>query len=368
MLQLKRGNLLEEKTEALVNTVNCVGVMGKGIALQFKQAFPDNFKQYQNACKAKAIQPGQMFIVDRGALLNPRYVINFPTKRHWRQPSRIEDIQIGLAALVRDVQSRSITSIAVPPLGCGNGGLVWADVKPLIIQAFEALPDVTVILFEPAGAPLTETIKAETIKAEMMKLGTAKPQMSPARAALLCLIDLYTQSGYRASRIEIQKLAYFLKVAGEPALQKLDYQRWHFGPYAHNLGHSLQHMEGHFIRGYGDGSDRAQIQVLPQGREEAVQYLQQSQSNNGAYLDRVSNLIQGFETPYGMEMLATLHWVAQENPDAASQVEIAIQRVGEWSDRKKNLFKPDHLRTAWHHLQDQGWLTIDPAVRTDSES
>jgi O-acetyl-ADP-ribose deacetylase (regulator of RNase III)/uncharacterized protein YwgA len=358
MLQLKRGNLLEEKTEALVNTVNCVGIMGKGIALQFKQAFPDNFKQYQQACNAKAVQPGQMFIVDRGALLTPRYIINFPTKRHWRQSSRIEDIQSGLAALLQDIQSRGITSIAVPPLGCGNGGLAWIEVKPLITQAFESLPDVTVLLFEPAGSPVAQT----------MKVGTTKPQMSPARAALICLLDIYAKSGYRASRIEIQKLAYFLKVAGEPALQKLDYQRWHFGPYAHNLGHSLQHMEGHFISGYGDGSDRAQIQVLPQGREEAEHYLQQAQSGISAYLNRVSNLIQGFETPYGMEMLATLHWVAQENPAAASQVEIAIQRVGEWSDRKKKLFKPDHLRMAWHHLKDQGWLTIHRGISADSES
>lgn len=346
MLNLKRGNLLEEKTEALVNTVNCVGVMGKGIALQFKQAFPENFKQYQKACKKEEVQPGQMLTVDMGSLLNPRYIINFPTKRHWRNKSRIEDIQSGLAALVQEVQSRGINSIAVPPLGCGNGGLTWAEVKPLITQAFEALPDVTVVLFEPAGAPA----------ADAMRVATSKPRMTPAKAALLRLLDLYCQSGYRSSRIEVQKLTYFLKVAGEPAIQDLQYQRWHFGPYAHNLSHLLQRIEGHYIRGYGDGSDRAEIRVLPQAKEEVEQFLEQSQEQQGPYLEQVARLIEGFETPYGMEMLATLHWVAQEDEAAATDVEVAIQRVGEWSDRKKTLFKPQHLKAAWQHLKSEGWL------------
>jgi O-acetyl-ADP-ribose deacetylase (regulator of RNase III) len=345
MLKLKRGNLLEENTEALVNTVNCVGVMGKGIALQFKQAFPENFKQYQKACRKHEVQPGRMFTVTTRSLLNPRYIINFPTKRHWRQKSLIEDIKAGLAALVQEVQSLGIQSIAIPPLGCGNGGLDWADVKPLIVSAFEPLPDIEVILFEPAGSPASEN----------MKVATSKPPMTAARAALVRILERYMLSGYRTSRIEIQKLAYFLKAAGEPALQKLDYQRFHYGPYAHNLDHALKRLEGHYIRGYGDGSDRAQIEVLPEGHEAAQNFLAQAQ-NADHHLERVSQLIEGFETPYGMEMLATLHWVAQEDPRAAVDCEVAIQRVQEWSDRKRNLFKPRHLEISWNHLKTLGWL------------
>lgn len=345
MLKLKRGNLLDEKTEALVNTVNCVGVMGKGVALQFKQAFPANFKHYQKACKNNEVRPGQMFTVATESLLNPRYIINFPTKRHWRQKSQIEDIKAGLKALVQEVQTLGIQSIAIPPLGCGNGGLDWAEVKPLIIEAFEPISTVEVILFEPAGAPA----------AEMMQVATAKPPMTAARAALIRLLELYGLPGYRTSRIEIQKLAYFLKVAGEPALQKLDYCRFHYGPYAHNLNHALQRMEGHYIRGYGDGSDRAQIQVLPEGHEAAQVFLEKEQDIR-QHLERVSQLIQGFETPYGMEMLATLHWVAQEDPLAAEDCQVAIQHVQEWNDRKKNLFKHHHLEIAWNHLKVQGWL------------
>ncbi|HEY9298739.1 MAG TPA: macro domain-containing protein [Phormidium sp.] len=150
MLEFKQGNLLEEDAEALVNAVNCVGVMGKGIALQFKQAFPENFRQYKKACDAKEVQPGRMFTVATGKLFNPKYIINFPTKRNWRDKSKIEDIQTGLKALVAEVQHLGITSIAIPALGCGNGGLDWLEVKPLIESAFAELPEVKVVVFEPS--------------------------------------------------------------------------------------------------------------------------------------------------------------------------------------------------------------------------
>ena len=156
MLEFKHGNLLKEKTDAIVNTVNCVGVMGKGIALQFKQAFPDNFKQYKKACDTGKVKPGEMFITPTGQLLNPRYIINFPTKRHWRSKSKLEDVQSGLNALVKDVQRLELKSIAIPPLGCGNGGLDWAVVKPLIIDAFAPLLDVHIVLFEPGGTPAAD--------------------------------------------------------------------------------------------------------------------------------------------------------------------------------------------------------------------
>ena len=147
MIEYKQGNLLEEETEALVNTVNCVGVMGKGLALQFKGAFPENFQNYKQACEAQKVQPGKMFITSTDKTF-PRYIINFPTKRHWRGKSRIEDIEAGLKALVVEVERLNIKSIAIPPLGCGHGGLSWTVVKPLIIAAFAELPDVKVVIFE----------------------------------------------------------------------------------------------------------------------------------------------------------------------------------------------------------------------------
>lgn len=343
MIEFRQGNLLEAKAEALVNTVNCIGVMGKGIALQFKQVFPENFKQYKQACDRGEVQPGRMLTVATGALFNPRYIINFPTKRHWRGKSRLEDIEVGLEALVAEVQCLGIQSIAIPPLGCGNGGLDWAVVKPLIVDAFADLPTVAVLIFEPVGAPTVAPVQ----------VSTQCPKMTRGRALVIALLDRYGIPGYRLGRLEAQKLAYFLQVAGEPL--RLKYVKHHYGPYADNRNHVLQHIEGHYIQGYGDRSEQSQINVLPQGRAAAAAFLAADDEAHRR-LEQVSQLIEGFETPYGMEMLATVHWVAQENPQAAVDVETAIAEVQAWSERKRHLFKPQHLKKAWQRLKDQGWL------------
>jgi O-acetyl-ADP-ribose deacetylase (regulator of RNase III) len=349
MIEYKQGNLLEEHIEALVNTVNCVGVMGKGIALQFKQAFPENFQQYKKACDAKEVQPGRMFTTFTGKLF-PKYIINFPTKRHWKGKSKIEDIRSGLQALVKEVKQLDIKTIAIPPLGCGNGGLDWVQVKSIIVDAFTELPGVRVVIFEPAGAPIADKIK----------VATDKPEMTLSRALLIHLLELYQIPGYTLTKIEIQKLAYFLQETGEQL--RLRYVKHQFGPYADNLNHVLQRIEGHFIRGYGDRTQQSQMYVLPEGREAAHSYLNQHPEANDR-LEKVSNLITGFETPYGMEMLATIHWVVtKENSQAAEDCEKAIELVQQWNDRKRKLFKPSHLKKAWERLKQQNWFSNTPAI------
>lgn len=206
MIENISGNLLDASVEALVNTVNCVGVMGKGIALQFRQAYPDNYKVYRAACDQGEVRPGHMLVYERGQLINPRYIINFPTKVHWKEKSHIEYIDSGLDALVTEIQKRGIKSIAVPPLGSGNGGLDWAEVKPKIESAFVNLPEVRVLLYEPQGAPA----------AENMKVATVKPRMTPGRAILLNWLERYAEPMYRLTMLEVQKLMYFAQVAGEP--------------------------------------------------------------------------------------------------------------------------------------------------------
>lgn len=350
MIEFKQGNLLEEHIEALVNTVNCVGVMGKGIALQFKQAFPENFKQYKKACDLKKVQPGEMFTTSTGKLF-PKYIINFPTKNHWKGKSKIEDIKSGLNALVKEVEQLNIKSIAIPPLGCGNGGLDWGQVKPMIVDAFAQLSDVRVVIFEAGGSPVADTIS----------VATDKPEMTIARALFIRLLELYEIPGYTLTKLEIQKLAYFLQEAGENL--KLRYVKHQFGPYANNLNHVLQRIDGHFIRGYGDRTQRSQMYVLPEGKKAAHNFLEQHPEANER-LERVSNLIAGFETPYGMEMLATIHWVAtKENPQAAEDCEQAIALVQQWNERKRQLFKPSHLQKAWERLKQQNWLR-DTAINS----
>jgi O-acetyl-ADP-ribose deacetylase (regulator of RNase III) len=262
MIERTRGNILTDDAEALVNTVNCVGVMGKGIALQFKKAFLDNFKAYEAACRREEVKPGRMFVFETGQLFNPRYIINFPTKRHWRGKSRYEDISSGLQALVREVQERKIRSIAIPPLGSGLGGLQWSRVKTMIEAAFEEISDVQVKLYEPKGSP----------NAKDMPVGTAKPKMTVARALLIKLMKQYARFAYRLTLLEIQKLAYFLQESGMDL--KLRYVKHLYGPYAHNLNKVLEILEGHHIRGYGDTQKPdVEITLLPDADKAADRFL-----------------------------------------------------------------------------------------------
>jgi O-acetyl-ADP-ribose deacetylase (regulator of RNase III) len=205
-LHLTHGDLLkQDDVDAIVNTVNCVGVMGKGIALQFKNKWPGNFAAYQTACKAGKVRPGKMMVFDSGAYAQPHFIINFPTKDHWRGNSKLSFIEDGLRDLAAQVRALDIRSIAIPPLGCGNGGLDWQDVKPLIERAFADLPEVDVRVFEPGAAP----------DAKSMEVRTSRPRMTPGRAAILKSIDTYRELNYGLTKIEVQKLGYFLQVAGQ---------------------------------------------------------------------------------------------------------------------------------------------------------
>ena len=351
MIEHASGNLLEAQCDALINTVNTVGVMGKGVALQFKQAFPDNFKQYERACRAGEVQIGRMFVVPTDGLGKPRYIINFPTKRHWRQPSRLEDIAAGLADLVAQVVALQLESVAIPPLGCGSGGLDWSRVRPLIEEAFASVPEIRVLLFAPTATPA----------AAAMPVSTSQPALTRARAVFIRLLELYGALGYRLSLLEVQKLAYFAQEAGEPL--RLRFQKAQYGPYAENLNHALQRMEGHYVRGYGDRSrgHDAQLHLLPGAAEEAREFLEGCDGAEDRLL-RVAGLIRGFETPYGMELLASVHWVARhDDTEAARDPSVGVTRVHEWSSRKRERFSPDHIRKAWQRLHDQGWLDADPA-------
>ena len=344
MIELTQGDILRADAEALVNTVNCVGVMGRGIALQFKKVFPENFKRYKAVCDRKELTPGMMFIYDLNSLYNPRYVVNFPTKRHWKGKSRMEDIEAGLQALVKEVRKRGIRSIAIPPLGCGLGGLRWADVRAKIEEAFQNLTDVLVLLYEPKGAP----------PAEKMVHAKKVPGLTVGRAALLVLMRRYLAAVMDpfVTLLEIHKLMYFMQEAGEGL--KLQYNKGPYGPYARNLRHVLSLMEGHFITGYGDAEDNPerQINLLPEILPRAEGFLEDHPST-GNHFQRVVDLISGFETPFGMELLSTVHWVATR--EGATTADQAVSKTYSWNDRKR-MFQEKHIRLAWDILERKGWL------------
>lgn len=314
MITIGQGNLLHADVDALVNTVNTVGVMGKGIALQFKRAYPSMFADYETAAAHHEIRLGKMHVWETGQM-NPRYIINFPTKRHWRAGSRLRDIQAGLTDLIRVVRDLGITSIAVPPLGCGNGGLRWDDVEPLISSAFDAVPDVHVVLYPPAGTPA----------AASMPSNTSRPPMTAGRAALIALLHAYsTQAEASASLIESQKLMYFLQIAGEPL--RLRYEKHRYGPYADNLRQVLKVVEGHYLQGFGDGSkpvkDAEPLDVLPDARA----YLDEHPETE-TRINRVLELADGYETAYGLELLASVHWIVHEDPQARHDVDHLVDAL-----------------------------------------
>lgn len=347
MIKFQKGNLLEADAEALVNTVNTVGFMGKGIALQFKKAFPDNFVAYQKACRRKEVQPGKMFVFETGSMVNPKYIINFPTKRHWRGPSRLEYIDSGLLSLLEEIRKRKIHSVAIPPLGSGLGGLNWNDVRPRIEDAFSTASDVQVLLFEPLGAPDPKT----------MPVGTRRPPLTLARALLIKLMKQYTELSYRLTLLEIQKVAYFLQEGGEPL--RLKYAAGPYGPYAPNLNKVLETLEGHFIRGYGDTQKPdVEVELLPGAIHEADRFLEEFPDSRSR-LEQVGKLIEGFETPYGMELLSSVHWVATHSDPPARSSGEAVHAVHQWSARKRQMFRPEHIKVAWQRLVDVGSVKCD---------
>lgn len=245
MIELVRGNILAADAEAIVNTVNCLGVMGKGLTLQFKKAHPENFEAYRHACAAGEVQPGRMFVHATGRMTVPR-------------------------------------------------------------------------------------------------------------ALLIKLMDQYAAMAYRLTLSEIQKLAYFLQEAGQPL--RLQYTAGHYGPYAPNLNKVLEALEGHYTRGYGDSAKPdVEVQLLEGTNQEADAFLAAHQAEHER-LERVSRLISGFETPYGMELLASVHWLALHGEPPAVDAEAAIQGMASWNDRKRRMLQPEHIRVAWERLDSEDWL------------
>lgn len=343
MIRFARGDILSADAEALVNTVNCVGVMGRGIALQFKNRYPGNFKAYATACKLGEVQPGKMFVYDRHQVTWPRYIINFPTKRHWRGKSRLEDIRSGLGALVDEIRSRGIRSVAVPPLGSGLGGLDWLEVRPLIEQAMAKVPEVEAIVFEPGGSG-----------DEAANRSTRAPRMTGGRAALVVLMHRYLAGllDPTISLLEVHKLMYFLQEAGEPL--RLRYVKGPYGPYAENLRHVLREIEGHLVSGYLSGGDNPtkQLNIVPGAIEDAERFLS-GHADTMERFARVARLVQGYESPFGLELLATVLWVVhEERSDDPNVVERATHSWG----ARKQAFTRNQIQLAISRLRTEGWL------------
>jgi len=346
VIHFVRGNVLKSNAMALVNTVNTVGIMGKGIAYQFKKAYPEMYKEYQSACKLGEVQIGKMWIWKNPSIFGPQYIINFPTKQDWRNDSRIEDVEKGLDDLVKVIKKLSISSIAIPPLGCGNGKLKWEIVKDLIINAVSPLNDVSIEIFEPIS--------------DIKFISDQTPQKVPITSSIALVVQIiaqYFSLGYEVSLLEVQKLCFFLQEMGAPL--RLNYAKGKYGPYADNLRHLLLKMEGSYTLGFGDGSKinpDTIIDLTPDAASQANAYLNQNTNDipqeSLRALKLVRELIYGFESPFGLELLSTCYWVVKHEGTNINNIEQLIQQIHRWSPRKKELLKPEYIKKSISRLKD----------------
>lgn len=353
MITYTQGNLLEARTEALVNTVNTVGVMGKGIALMFKERFNQNFRLYAAACKAGQVHTGTMFVTEANELDGPRWVVNFPTKQHWRTPSRMKWVVDGLQDLRQFLTENQVKSIAIPPLGAGNGGLNWPDVREQIELALGDLAT-DIVVFEP------------TKKYQNVAKRTGVEQLTPARALVAELVRRYWVLGMECSLLEIQKLAWFLERAIEqynPGNNPLDLQfvAHRYGPYANRLDHLLNNLDGSYLHCEKRISDADSLDVIwfDDDRKAVVQaYLKCEASTFLPALESTTALIDGFESPFGMELLATVDWLltCEDVAPAVPALREGLQRWRGGHDaaaRKNRLFDDRALGIALQRLVQQ---------------
>lgn len=339
MIKFVTGNLLNANVEALINTVNTVGVMGKGIALQFKNRFPNNYKIYREACKNETFKTGQILTVREGDLLNQKYILNFPTKEHWKSPSKIEYIQQGLIALKKEIEKHQINSIAIPPLGCGNGGLDWTIVKQLMIDELESL-SVDILIYEP-NTQIKQILQKEEVK--------KTTKLTPARAMLLYLMFNYESAGEQSSLFVANKLAYFLQRKGEKLRLKFDSH--HYGPYSVQLNHVLLHLNGTYLKGMEQNMPKPfePLQLNYNKFNEVKHYIEtELNPQQRQRLNEVIQLLNRFESTFALELLATVDYLI-DNKKARSTSEV-LSYISDWSNRKSNLFKEKDINTAFQHL------------------
>lgn len=340
MIKYIKGNLLQAKTHALVNTVNTVGVMGKGIALQFKEQFPANFKAYSDACKNGKIGIGKLFVFEESTLNGKKIIINFPTKTEWYKKSQYSYIEEGLKDLVRIIEEYKLESIALPPLGCGNGGLDWGKVKALI-ENYLANLSIEIIVYEPNDA-VKEVLQKEGQKKEI--------NLTPARAMLLYALAKYEERGENPSVFAANKLAYFLQESGEPL--KLQFVAYTFGPYAQAVEKVLYALNGKYLTGLEQMNAKPfeplnlEYSKFNEVEDFVKQKLTTAQKER---LKSVLSIIEGFESTLSLEILSSIHFLLKQDK-TLTQTDL-LEKIHSWNDRKRDIIKEKYINLAFDHLQ-----------------
>tara|TARA_R110002020_G_scaffold5179_6_gene21940 strand:+ start:1847 stop:2878 length:1032 start_codon:yes stop_codon:yes gene_type:complete len=335
-LTFKTGDMFQERADAIVNTVNCVGVMGKGVALEFKRRWPENFKAYKRLCDNRQLRPGRVYVHQDGDLLtsNRRFLINFPTKDHWRAKSKMEFIDTGLDDLIGQILKLQIKSVVMPPLGCGNGGLDWREVKALMTEKLTPVKDVDFVVFVPHS---DGQLQASGVK------------ITFERAVLLkSFNDLSVYFDGCLTRITMQKIAYFLQELGVGF--GLEFKRNEFGPYSAALRDAFESMERQGLL-EGFTSDERETVVSKEGVELAEAYLRDGELDiANRMIERVSRLVDGYESPYGLELLSSVHFLAQHENERS--IDSIVAALGQWDERKRLKFDAAMVDGAFQRLAD----------------
>jgi len=340
MIHYITGNLLDSKAEALVNTVNTVGVMGKGIALQFKNMFPNNFKIYAKACENKELSIGKLLVTEEDSLLTgKKIIINFPTKTSWRMPSEYNFIKKGVYELVKVIKEKNIKSIAIPPLGAGNGGLDWSKVKPILQDNLVDI-DCDIYIYEPNSA-IKEVLKKERVR------------LTPARAMLLSVLYELVRNGEFVSEFSAEKIAYFLQRFGAKNTFKLEYQPNFYGPYSGKVKHVLYYLNGSYIMGYSskDKKPFEELGLIADAELDVDSYLNATENlEYKKIVEKTKDFLSGFYSPFGLELLSTIDFI-RDDKKVTSQEEITNE-LEKWSDRKKTLFtNPKFIQIAISNIE-----------------
>ena len=340
MIHYKSANLLESDAEALVNTVNTMGIMGKGIALQFKNQYPNNYKLYAAACKAKEVQVGKLFVTEESSLLSgKKTIINFPTKTEWRKPSEYSYIETGLQDLVKLIREKNIKSIAIPPLGAGNGGLDWIKVKTIMEQYLYNI-NCDIYIYQP-NASIKEVLKKERV------------QLTPARAMLLSILFDLVKNGEFVSEFAAEKIAYFLQRFGAKETFKLEFKPNFYGPYSGKVKHVLYYLNGSYISGYSSKDKKPfdELGLMLDAEKEVNEYLDAKE--NIVYkeiVEKTKAFLSGFYADFGLELLSTVDFIVEDKK--TKSIEEIGKHLIDWSDRKKTLFtNPKFLALAVQNIE-----------------
>lgn len=362
-VRMLEGDLLKSNMHALVNTVNTVGIMGKGVALAFKKRYPDMYLDYVKRCDRGEVRLGEPYVYRA----SDHVIVNFPTKQHWRSVSRLSDIEAGLDYLERHCKEWHIKSLAVPPLGCGNGQLEWRIVGPILLRHLKRL-DIPVELYAPHGSTLLGEIQLDLLEQAGTQGSEQEWRLEPWLVAIAETVRRLESLRYHwpVGRVMLQKIVYFATVAGLPT--GLEFQRASYGPFAPDLKAAVGRLENNGIL-----TEHQRGRMIEMRTSSALDDARTSYSDQLAkwsdLIDQLVDLVARFDTTRA-EIAATVHYASQDLSNQLGRnptVTEVVDYVEDWKRRRSPKLERTDILRAVVGLGTRGWLQVDLDETTEQE-